>query len=175
MTYCLGIKVNEGLVCLADGRVTSGNQVTTAQKVSRPSAEARPSPRRCKATMTKTDPLPVQEGVAGQRRLVGREVEEYALSLCASRHESWAVRAATPRLRGSRLLDHAVVVAQVVDSHQHHSPLAVVDRQRRRLQAIVYSLHPGTLAIAVAGRGRAHRRRDVGNRRAGSELRRSKS
>jgi putative proteasome-type protease len=34
MTYCLGIKVQEGLVCLADGRVTSGNQVSTVRKVS---------------------------------------------------------------------------------------------------------------------------------------------
>ncbi len=34
MTYCLGIKVSEGLVCLADGRITSGNQVTSAQKLS---------------------------------------------------------------------------------------------------------------------------------------------
>ena len=34
MTYCLSMKVKEGLVCLADGRITSGNQVTTAQKVS---------------------------------------------------------------------------------------------------------------------------------------------
>ncbi len=34
MTFCLGIKVKEGLICLADGRVTSGNQVSNAQKVS---------------------------------------------------------------------------------------------------------------------------------------------
>lgn len=34
MTYCLGIRVAEGLVCLADGRITSGNQVTNAQKLS---------------------------------------------------------------------------------------------------------------------------------------------
>ncbi|MEQ8354212.1 MAG: peptidase [Kiloniellaceae bacterium] len=34
MTYCLGIKVRDGLVCLADGRITSGNQVTNAQKLS---------------------------------------------------------------------------------------------------------------------------------------------
>ena len=34
MTYCLGIKVTDGLVCLADGRITSGNQVTSAQKAS---------------------------------------------------------------------------------------------------------------------------------------------
>ncbi|MGF1612208.1 MAG: peptidase [Kiloniellales bacterium] len=32
MTYCLGIKVREGLVCLSDGRVTSGTQVTNAYK-----------------------------------------------------------------------------------------------------------------------------------------------
>lgn len=35
MTYCLGIKVDEGLVCLADGRVTSGNLVSNARKVTR--------------------------------------------------------------------------------------------------------------------------------------------
>ena len=35
MTYCLAIKVNEGLVCLADGRLTSGTQVTQARKISR--------------------------------------------------------------------------------------------------------------------------------------------
>lgn len=34
MTYCLGIKVEDGLVCLADGRVTSGNQVSSVRKVS---------------------------------------------------------------------------------------------------------------------------------------------
>jgi len=34
MTYCLGIKIAEGLICLADGRITSGNQVTNAQKLS---------------------------------------------------------------------------------------------------------------------------------------------
>ena len=34
MTYCLGIKVNDGLVCLADGRITSGLQVSNARKVS---------------------------------------------------------------------------------------------------------------------------------------------
>ena len=33
MTYCLAIKVQEGLVCLADGRITAGTQVTTARKV----------------------------------------------------------------------------------------------------------------------------------------------
>jgi len=34
MTYCLAIKVQEGLVCLSDGRITSGRQVTAARKVS---------------------------------------------------------------------------------------------------------------------------------------------
>ena len=34
MTYCLAIKVDEGLLLLADGRITSGNQVTNASKVS---------------------------------------------------------------------------------------------------------------------------------------------
>lgn len=34
MTYCLGIKIADGLICLADGRITSGNQVTNAQKLS---------------------------------------------------------------------------------------------------------------------------------------------
>src|SRR3546814_21167909 len=34
MTYCLGIRVADGLVCLADGRTTSGNQVTSAQNLS---------------------------------------------------------------------------------------------------------------------------------------------
>ncbi len=34
MTYCLAIKVEEGLLLLADGRITSGNQVTNASKVS---------------------------------------------------------------------------------------------------------------------------------------------
>lgn len=33
MTYCLGIRVKEGLVALADGRVTAGNQIAAAQKV----------------------------------------------------------------------------------------------------------------------------------------------
>lgn len=32
MTYCLGITLREGLICLADGRVTSGNQVSNARK-----------------------------------------------------------------------------------------------------------------------------------------------
>lgn len=35
MTYCLAIKVHDGLVCLADGRLTSGTQVTQARKASR--------------------------------------------------------------------------------------------------------------------------------------------
>src|SRR3546814_20065701 len=34
MTYCLGIRVADGLVCLADGHITSGNQVSNAQKLS---------------------------------------------------------------------------------------------------------------------------------------------
>ncbi|PHZ83639.1 peptidase [Paremcibacter congregatus] len=34
MTYCLGIRVKEGLVCLADGRLTSGMQAHNAGKVS---------------------------------------------------------------------------------------------------------------------------------------------
>lgn len=33
MTYCLGIRVQEGLVALADGRITSGNQVVAAEKL----------------------------------------------------------------------------------------------------------------------------------------------
>jgi putative proteasome-type protease len=33
VTYCLGIKVREGLIGLADGRITSGTQVTSARKV----------------------------------------------------------------------------------------------------------------------------------------------
>lgn len=32
MTYCLGIKVQEGLVLLADGRITAGHQVSNARK-----------------------------------------------------------------------------------------------------------------------------------------------
>jgi len=32
MTYCLAIRVQEGLVCLADGRITSGSQVSAARK-----------------------------------------------------------------------------------------------------------------------------------------------
>jgi putative proteasome-type protease len=34
MTYCLGVKLRDGLICLADGRITSGNQVSVARKVS---------------------------------------------------------------------------------------------------------------------------------------------
>jgi len=33
LTYCLGIKVREGLIGLADGRITSGTQLTSARKV----------------------------------------------------------------------------------------------------------------------------------------------
>lgn len=33
MTYCLGIKIGEGLIALADGRITSGTQVTAARKI----------------------------------------------------------------------------------------------------------------------------------------------
>ncbi len=35
MTYCLAIRVDEGLVCLADGRITAGTQVSAARKVER--------------------------------------------------------------------------------------------------------------------------------------------
>ena len=34
MTYCLGIKVREGLVAIADTRITSGAETTTAKKIS---------------------------------------------------------------------------------------------------------------------------------------------
>lgn len=34
MTYCLGIKVKDGLVALADTRITSGSETTTAKKIS---------------------------------------------------------------------------------------------------------------------------------------------
>ena len=34
MTFCLGITVNEGLIGIADTRITSGNEVITARKVS---------------------------------------------------------------------------------------------------------------------------------------------
>ncbi|HRJ59904.1 MAG TPA: peptidase [Azospirillaceae bacterium] len=33
MTYCLGIKTADGLVALADGRITSGSQLSAARKV----------------------------------------------------------------------------------------------------------------------------------------------
>ncbi len=33
MTFCLGITVEEGLLAIADTRITSGNELTTAQKV----------------------------------------------------------------------------------------------------------------------------------------------
>ncbi len=33
MTYCLGIKIRDGLIGLSDGRVTSGTQVSAARKV----------------------------------------------------------------------------------------------------------------------------------------------
>ncbi|MGH6946806.1 MAG: peptidase [Kiloniellales bacterium] len=39
MTYCLAIKVQEGLVCLADGRLTAGSQVTNARKLSQHGSE----------------------------------------------------------------------------------------------------------------------------------------
>lgn len=34
MTYCLGIKVKQGLVAIADTRITSGNETTMAKKIS---------------------------------------------------------------------------------------------------------------------------------------------
>lgn len=33
MTYCLGIKVKQGLIALADTRITSGNESTTSKKI----------------------------------------------------------------------------------------------------------------------------------------------
>jgi putative proteasome-type protease len=33
MTYCVGIKIREGLIALSDGRITSGNQVSAGRKV----------------------------------------------------------------------------------------------------------------------------------------------
>ena len=33
MTYCLGIKLKTGLVAVADTRITSGSETTTAKKV----------------------------------------------------------------------------------------------------------------------------------------------
>ncbi len=34
MTYCLGIRVSSGLLAIADTRITSGNETTTAKKIS---------------------------------------------------------------------------------------------------------------------------------------------
>lgn len=34
MTYCLGIKVRSGLIAIADTRITSGSETTTAKKIS---------------------------------------------------------------------------------------------------------------------------------------------
>ena len=34
MTYCLGISINEGIICLADGQITTGSQISIARKVS---------------------------------------------------------------------------------------------------------------------------------------------
>ena len=34
MTFCLGINVQEGLIGIADTRITSGNECLTARKVS---------------------------------------------------------------------------------------------------------------------------------------------
>ncbi len=33
MTYCLGIKVKEGLIAIADTRITSGTETTTKRKL----------------------------------------------------------------------------------------------------------------------------------------------
>ena len=33
MTYCLGMKIQDGLIALADGRITSGTQLSAAQKL----------------------------------------------------------------------------------------------------------------------------------------------
>ncbi|MGQ9369761.1 peptidase [Azospirillum sp. ST 5-10] len=33
MTYCLGIKIRDGLIALSDGRITSGTQLSSARKV----------------------------------------------------------------------------------------------------------------------------------------------
>ncbi len=41
MTYCLGIRVKQGLVCLADGRLTSGMQAHSAGKVSMHNIDSR--------------------------------------------------------------------------------------------------------------------------------------
>ena len=40
MTYCLGIKVKEGIVGIADTRITSGSETTTSKKISLHSSEA---------------------------------------------------------------------------------------------------------------------------------------
>ena len=34
MTFCLGINIHEGLIGIADTRITSGNETLTARKVS---------------------------------------------------------------------------------------------------------------------------------------------
>ena len=39
MTYCLGMRVKSGLVAIADTRITSGNETTTAKKISMHSYE----------------------------------------------------------------------------------------------------------------------------------------
>ncbi|HMQ46417.1 MAG TPA: peptidase [Saprospiraceae bacterium] len=39
MTFCLGIRVKEGLIALADTRITSGNETTTSKKISLHSSE----------------------------------------------------------------------------------------------------------------------------------------
>lgn len=39
MTYCLGIRVRQGLIALADTRITSGNETTTSKKISLHSSE----------------------------------------------------------------------------------------------------------------------------------------
>lgn len=33
MTYCLGVRINDGLIAVSDGRVTSGSQMATARKL----------------------------------------------------------------------------------------------------------------------------------------------
>jgi len=42
MTYCLAINVEDGLICLADGRITSGRQLSNARKVSLHGPAAQP-------------------------------------------------------------------------------------------------------------------------------------
>lgn len=42
MTYCLAMKVEDGLVCVADGRITSGRQLSNARKVSLHGPDAQP-------------------------------------------------------------------------------------------------------------------------------------